>query len=518
MSEIPFQRRLSRLTVRTQARMEAGVGDRWIPNVVTVVLGFALVNTSLARLHSLGTGVDLAGYSQALWLLGQGKMPRASLFGTNVHLLELHWSFVMYPLALLVRFFPAVKVLLVAQGVALAAAVLPLWRLARKVADLRVGAATCLVLAYALHPATHILGTVDFHPESLAVPVLIGMAYFGAMKRWVPYWLCIALALACRADLGLVVALWGFVVMGQRARTVGLWTLGVGLVWTLGLLLVVQPLVGDAGVESGLFTNDGTSLGDVVISAFTHPVGLAGDLVSRDNIVLIVGLLTPVIFLPLLSMRYLAPALPLAVLYLSAGLPSSGAFAGRGSMLLAMVMIAATFALNRLGTMGVDRVFLDARILSTLLAASVLSFVASSPTSPYLRPWNWADRDATDEAELAALATLDPEVPVRASPTALAQLADRPWLFALDPNQEPSAAQAGFPEFTRAVLVVEREIPNRSPAERNDFDQAMSSQGFTLVINDQTNGVALYTRPARSSVPSELDSSAVGLVGSGATR
>ncbi len=492
MSELPLQRRFERRVVRFQARLEAGAGDRWVPNLITLALLFVLVWTSLAKIQSLETGTDLAGYSQALWLIGDGKMPKASLFGTDVHLLELHWSLVIYPLALLGLFFPAAKLLVVTQAIALALGVQPLWRLARRVANLRVGAATALVMAYALHPATHRLATDNFHPEAIAVPALIGMAYFGATKRWIPYWLCIGLALACRADLGLAVALWGFVVIGHRERSVGIWTLGVGLVWSLGLLLVVQPIIGDAGVVSAQFGYDGTSLGEVVLSSMRDPVSLLQDLLARDNITLIVGLLAPLIFLPLLSMRYLAPALPLAVIYLIADLPAEAAFAERASMLLAFMMIAATYALNRLGNMGVDRVFLDVRVLTTLAAASVLSFVASSPISAYERPWQWDELDEVDRATVEAIEQLGPDVAVRASPSALAQMAERPWIFALDPNREPSAVQAGFPDFTQAVLVIEEEIPERTIEEREEFDRAMEAQGFEILFDEA--GVALYSR------------------------
>jgi uncharacterized membrane protein len=460
------------------------------------------VQAGLAKLSSLDTGIDLAGYTQATWLLGEGKMPKASLFGPDVHLLELDWSFIMYPLAGLGALFPPAKMLIVAQGVALALAVVPLWLLARNVANLRVGAATALIVAYALHPATHRLGTEDFHPEALAVPALIGMAYFGATKRWVGYWLCIAVALACRADIGLAVALWGFVVLGHRERITGIWTLGVGLVWSLGLLLVVQPIVGDAGFTAGLGDRT-TPLGEVALSLLREPVQLFQNLLGRENITLIVSLLAPVIFLPLLSLRHLAPAFPLAAFYLVADLPSESAFAERSAMLLAFIMIAAAYALNRLGNMGVDRVFLDVRILSTLTAASLLLFVSSSPTSPYEEPWNWSERDATDTAVLDAIDELGDDVAVRASPSALTELAERPWLFTLDPSREPSAAQAGFPGFTRAVLVVEREIPQRSEAEREDFDRAMEAQGFELVVDDRSTGVALYAREGFDAVAAE---------------
>lgn len=494
MSGLPVRRRLQRYVVRYQARLEAGAGDRWLPPAFTVALAVVLMWTALARITSLGTGVDLAGYTQAVWLLGEGTMPQASLFGSDVHLLQLHWSFIMYPLAALGLIFPPAQMLVIVQALALAIAVLPLWRLARVVANLRVGAAAALTLAYALHPATHRLGTEDFHPETLAVPAIIGMAYFGSTKRWVLYWICVAIILACRADLGLAVALWGFVVLGARERTVAVWTLGVGLVWSLGFLLVVAPILGDAGAIPGRFGVTGTSLGEVVLSSARDPVSLVRDLVARENITLVVRLLAPLIFLPLLSLRYLAPATPLAVVYLIADLDPETAFAERGSMLLAFMMIAAAHALNRLGNMGVDRVFLDVRVLTTLAAASVLLFVAQSPISPYEKPWEWNRLDSTDQAILDAIDSLGADVPVRAAPSSLVALAERPWLFAVDPETEPSAVQAAFPDFTQAVLIVEREIPERTDDEREDFDRNMAGQGYQILIDDRANGVALYSR------------------------
>ncbi|MEM8925307.1 MAG: DUF2079 domain-containing protein [Actinomycetota bacterium] len=492
MSDLPIQRRLERQLIRQEARLEAGAGDRWIPTLTTLLLAFVFVRSGLARIRSLDTGLDLAAYSQSLWLISEGKLPQASLLGTGVHLLELNWSFIMYPLAAVATVAPAPELLAVVQGVALAVAVLPLWWLARSVAQLRVGSSTALIAAYALHPATHRLGTDDFHPESLAVPAILAMAYFGATKRWLPYWLAIAFALATRADIGLAVALWGFVVLGNRERVMGFWTVGVGLVWSLGLLMVVEPLVGITGLVDGSFSADGAFIDNLVLGPLRDPVQLVQDLVAKDNIDLVVGLLAPLIFLPLLSLRYLAPAFPLGALYLVADPEVASAFAERSAILLAFMMIAAAYALNRLGNMGVDRVFLDARVLSTLTAASVLLFVAESPVSPYERPWNWGERTAIDESILVAVDKIDDDVAVRASPSSLTALSARDWIFTLDPDRPPTAAQAGFPDFTRAVLVIEGEIPDWSEGGRDDFDQSMLAQGFQIIHDDE--GVVLYSR------------------------
>ena len=333
MSELSIQRRTRRRWVQFQARLEAGTGDRWIPLLIAVTLGLVLSLVSLARLGSFDGGADLAAYTQAVWLLGEGYQPEASLLGDDVHLLELHWSFILYPVAGLGLVFPTAKALVVTQAVALGLAVFPLWRLARRVANLRIAAATALVLAYALHPATHRLATDDFHPEVLAIPAILALAYFGASKRWFGYWICVAIVLACRADLGLAVGLWGFVLLGDGERRAGLWTLGVGLVWSLGLLLVLQPLVGEAVVTGGQYGTYGDSLGEVVLTGIRNPVDLVLDLTSRPNMVLIVSLFSPVLFLPLQSIRHLLPAVPLTGLFLIAESQGTGAFAERTSLL-----------------------------------------------------------------------------------------------------------------------------------------------------------------------------------------
>ncbi len=492
MTQLPLQRRFGRAVVRYQARLEGGSGDRWIPVSVALLLAIVLAQLGLNRYDGLLAGNDLAAHTQSSWLLANGYVPRASLFGTDVHLLELRWSFIMYAFGALGLGLPLAKSLIVLQAAALGAAVFPLWGLARVVAKLRVGAAAAVVSAYALHPATHRLGIEDFHPEALAVPAIIGVAYFGATKRWAWYWICFVGALACRADLGLALALWGLLLLGDGERRAGLWSLGVGSLWTLALLLIGQPIIAQPGGAVGRSGYGGFSLGDMVLNSLRDPLAATQGLVTQDNLTLVVSLLAPVIFLPLLSLRHLLPVFPLAGLLLLSDTLQPTPFAERGGVLLAFIMIAAVYALNRLGHMGVDRVFLDVRLLTTLVAASVLFFVSSSITSPYERPWNWGDRDPTDQAVARAVRLLDETVPVRASPSALPHLAERPWLYALDGSTSPSAANMGFPAFTRAVLIVEREIPERTDQERETFNRGMEVQGFRIMLD--VEGVALYVR------------------------
>jgi uncharacterized membrane protein len=487
---LPLRRRADRQLLRWEARLETETGDRYVPLSVAVVLGTLLATAGLARLEDLSAGTDIAGYTQALWLLGEGYRPEVTVFGGN-HILELHWSLVLYLLVPLSVLLDTARLLVVVQAIALGLAVLPLWRLARSVCRLRVGAATVLVLAYGLHPATWTLGTVDFHPEALAVPALITVLYAGAARRWVLYWVAVAVVLACRADLGLAVAGHGVVLLSDGERRAGLWSLGVGSFWSLSLLLVVQPLVGDAEFAGGQYASYGGSLAEVVSTMFRNPELVLSDLAAEDNLDLIVGLLAPVIFLPLLAVRYVLAAVPLLALYMVADAAGPSAVAERSALLLAVVMVASTFALKRMGDVGVDRVFVDGRIQAAVLLASALLFLTQSPTSPYREPWSWSATDA-DRAVLEAVELLGPEVAVRASPSALVPLAERPWLYQLRPER-PLTAPAASAQ-ARAVLLVEDDNPVRDDEHREQLTTGLSQLGYEVHFGPR-DGVTLFLRP-----------------------
>lgn len=483
----PLRRRVDRQILRWEARLETQTGDRWIPIVVAATLAGAVALLALARLEALDGGQDLAAYAQALWLLSEGYEPRMTLFG-GIHLLELHWSFLLYPLTPLAIVVDPVRLLVVVQALALGIAVLPLWRLARFVCRLRVGAATVLVLAYALHPATWQLGMNDFHPEALAVPALVAMLYAGAARRWAWYWPAVALVIAARADLGLAVAGYGVLLLSDGERRAGLWSLGVGSFWSLSLLLVVQPLVGDAEFAGGQYASYGGSLAEVSITMVRNPDAVITDLVAEGNVGLIVALLAPVIFLPLLALRHLLPALPLLALYLLADSPDDTVLAERNVLLLSFTVVASAFALKRVGDRGVDRVFVDGRILAAVALASSLLFLTQSPSSPYRQPWQW-QADATDEAIREAAALLGPEVAVRASPSALVPLAERPWLYELRTDRPLQAAAASI--GAKAVLVVEGDNPLGEPEQ---LATGLSQVGYELVFGPRA-GVTLFMRP-----------------------
>ncbi len=226
---LPWRKRLDHRMLRWQARFESTGFNQTAPWVWAVVLWVVLVALALARSRELSQDAQLAAPMQVVWLIGEGFRPDSSLLGHNYLFDQL--GLLIYPVAALTSLFPTAITLLVIQSGGLALGVVPLWRLARYVADLRIGATMAIVLAYSLYSAVHAINLAGFHLEVIAVPALIGAVYNGLRERWVRYWPLVAVVMLARADLGIVVAGLGVLWLLEGRRRVGLATISIGLAY-----------------------------------------------------------------------------------------------------------------------------------------------------------------------------------------------------------------------------------------------------------------------------------------------
>ena len=224
----------------------------------------------------------------------RANSPQASLFGDGVHLLGVHWSFIVYPLALPATLASTANVLVVAQSIALGLAV------SSHCGGWPVESPIC-VSAHRPHsswptrfyPAVHELALDDFHPEAFAVPGLIAWPTWDRSRTGSgigPVW---SFVLACRADLG------------SRDRTLGLRPAerrqtssrdcGPSASEHRGRLASCSCCNRCCRarwcVKYGTY---GDSLGEAIIQMVTNPLDLLGDLTSQSNVTILVGLLAPV--------------------------------------------------------------------------------------------------------------------------------------------------------------------------------------------------------------------------------
>jgi uncharacterized membrane protein len=370
--------------------------------------------------------------------------------------------------------------------------VVPLWWLARQTATLRVGAATALVLAYAVFPPVHALNLSGFHLEVVALPALVAGAWAGLSDRHTVLAVCVGVTLAARADLGLAVAGLGLVLALNGRRRAGVATAVVGTAWVVAATFVVQPWLDASDPHLRPLSAWGDSPLGVVGGLLGDPAGVLSQVVDERNTALAVLLLGPLLFLPVLVPRFVVGLVPSALVALVADGPTDLSGAGRVVPLVAFCFVASTFALHRLGRTGVERVTVDRRLLIALSLAAVMFFVDAGSTSPHRHPWEWGSTGASERARHEVADGLDADLPVRAESGTLLLLAERRQVAHFDPDDGPDAAAAV--EGVDALVVTDAGLAGWSALDRASFASSLASLGFGPTF--EADGVTLYERGA----------------------
>jgi hypothetical protein len=408
---IGIRRRLDAASLRLQARLDTPWVDRTLPWIMAGVLAVVLALIGFATQRSLDGGPDVAVWSQAAWNLDHGRGPVSSLAGGDV--VGEQWAFATLPLLWIGRWLPPGGVLAVAQPVCLGLALVPLWRMAREVARLRLGVTMALALAYCGAPVLYAANLGGWSAVVPAVPALAWAAWFGQRRRWVGYALCVGVALLSRADVGLALVAFGLLGMTSGDKRSGAATAAAGAVWTAAYLFISAPTVPRGPLTA---TEAVLARGTAPLAVLRDPLRLVTDLVIQPNVAAVVVLVGPLLFLPLVVPRFALPAMPPIVLGLvgeeavrQATGPSPGGDRLPSVLLLAVVpmVLAAIVALARIGQPSVSRLRVDHRIVAAMVLATVAIFVQVAPASPFNEPWAWGSQDDVDGARMEAIDVLD---------------------------------------------------------------------------------------------------------------
>ncbi|WP_448564443.1 DUF2079 domain-containing protein [Trichothermofontia sp.] len=277
--------------------------------------------SSLRHLLFQSAGWDLGIFDQGLYLLSQGFPPYSTL--REIHLLGDHAAWILYLIALLYKLYPSVYWLFAIQALALALGALPTFALARQ-AQLPDQTAVTLVLVYLLYPLVFNANLFDFHPETIAVPLLLTAIWAARSRDWAVFIPCVLLTLGCKAVLGLTVAALGiWLLVWERRRGYGLVAIAAGTLWFAIATQVIIPVFSGrqpAGVS--LYGYLGNSMSEVIANVFLKPHLVLGQLLSLGTVEYLALLLGPVLWgLSIPALVPLFPALPTLALNLLSSEP-----------------------------------------------------------------------------------------------------------------------------------------------------------------------------------------------------
>jgi uncharacterized membrane protein len=282
-------------------------------------------------------GEDLGIMDQAVWSIWHGQFFHQSICNPisdtncygNLNLagisrFAIHFEPTLLLVSLSYLFIPNPKTLQVIQTLVVASGAFPAFWLARL--RLRSELASAVIAAlYLLYPALQWATIFDFHAVTLTASLLLFMLYFMYTRRTVWLFVFAILAMGCKEEIPIVVALYGIwsMVFQRRWRT-GLALILIAGVWT-GVGLYVVHISSPTG--HSLLTSRYTYLGSgplqIAKNILLHPVStLKQHVFEHDHFIYIRTLFAPTAYLALLAPWVWVLALPTLALNLLSNDPS----------------------------------------------------------------------------------------------------------------------------------------------------------------------------------------------------
>jgi len=216
--------------------------DRLAPWVWVFLYTAVVASLSAIRYQAwFATGWDLGLYQQGLWAIWHhGLLASSSL--TGLPIVGESGSLILWLLAPMYH-FGGTGFLFALQSFSLGLGYLGLVRIGE---DLGVPARTRHVvgLVYLIYPALLAANVDDFHPVTLAVPLLFAAVHLGLSRRWIGYGIVVLLTLSVNDVAGLAVLGLGLGLAfgcSDLRRMVGILTAMAGVAWLILITGVILP-------------------------------------------------------------------------------------------------------------------------------------------------------------------------------------------------------------------------------------------------------------------------------------
>jgi uncharacterized membrane protein len=377
---------------------------------------------------------DLGNMTQAVWSTAQGR-PLETTFahGEQMSRLASHVDPVLVAFAPGTFLFPTPEFLIVCQAALLSLGAFAVHRLAR----LKLGSegpAVLLALAYLVYPWVAWQAVNEFHPVSLAIPLLLFAVLFLEEGRTIPFAVVAAIALACGELIGLAVGalgLWDAVAHRRPRRGLTVAALGFGYT-ALALGVIIPAVSGEHSPFYERFESVGGSPGGLLQTALTDPLVLIRAATTVDDLIYVAWLVVPLAGVALLAPGALLFGAPqLALNLLSDDDRTVAAEAQYVSAVLPALVAATVFGIARLPP---RRHLIGAGVV---LSTTLIAFAAvapwpnlrariTSPTAPE-QPGRAFRADARSEA----IALVPAQDPVAATNRLAAHLSERRYVYSV---------------------------------------------------------------------------------------
>lgn len=301
------------------------------------------------------TAFDLGNMDQVVWNTLHGRLFQFTNQGIDWYgpptRLGVHFEPILIPLSLLYVFHADPRILLVFQTLVLVTGALPVFLLTRKHIEECPLLAPVMAAAYLLSPSLLGLNLFDFHPVSLATPLLLYAVLALERKRYGWFLVACLFAAACKEEIPLVVAGLGILVIWKyKLPRLGIPLILGGFVWSMLAFLVIMPHF--AGVQHNNFwyryETLGSSPGVAILNLFIRPWLFFSTFFTLNRLYYLINLSRSTGFFAWLAPEWLIPALPsLAINLLSVDPLLNNGIYHYNAAIIPFIMVAAIHGMRR---------------------------------------------------------------------------------------------------------------------------------------------------------------------------
>jgi uncharacterized membrane protein len=443
---------------------------------------------------------DMGIFDQGVWLLSRFKDPFVTILGLN--LFGDHLCFTMLAFVPMYWIWPGPETLLVVQAMVLAVGAIPVFLLAARALENR-WFATVPAFAYLLTPALGWLNLENFHPDSLEVPLVLFALYFATRGRWRWYFAMVIPLMLVKEETVLFLVPLGIYVALRHSIRMGLLTVGLSIVWFVVGFFGIQPAL--SGASAGALDSwriPFGGLGGLVKTTFQRPWDVIAYMLTAEKIQYMFQLLTPLLFLPLLTWRSLM-ALPVLLYNLISNFwYQSNLQYHYHSMLTPVLWATGLLALERFRRVSLRRAVITVVLLMTLFSAYMWGPLPSSRQPSYYPDPGHPDAVAAAEA----FALIPDDAAVSAIDKFAAHLATRELIYVF-PNPYSASYWGDFslkgvrlPGAEKVEYVMA--MPALLEEEAAVVWAGLPDEGFRPIYDRQ--GIVLLHREALAEPPGVL--------------
>jgi uncharacterized membrane protein len=250
---------------------------------------------------------------QAVWSTAEGR-PLEITHGATGELMSRLGGHVDPFLVLLAPVWlawPSPLALGLAQIVVVSLGALPVFWLARKHLESE-RAAGLFALAYLAYPWLALTAVASIHPVTFALPLFLYCIWFLDSGRLLPFAICAAVAMSTGELMGLPIAglgIWYAVARGRRVA--GSVIALAGAAWTfLAVYVIVKHFAAGDSIFYGFYDHVGGSPDGVVRTLVTDPGAVLSALFEGHDVIYVIWLGLPLLFLFVLSPGLALVAVP----------------------------------------------------------------------------------------------------------------------------------------------------------------------------------------------------------------